>query len=657
MATSGSFLTSDSGQGDSQFYGRTIFNWSRTSWGRTGSVGYHNISFTHKTYGGQSGYYQYFYQGSMNVDGQGYSYASPIKAFGAGATTLGSGSKTLNTNSSGDRSFSASAQGGIFNNTINTTGSGSWALDNIPMYGGIDSVTPSTGLTDETSSISVAWHKFTGIPHLWFRLDLINNSDATYHITNPSNPYSWSGFQSWLQTSMVNTNSTTLYIYYGDDLDSNGSVDNWNAALTYAITIKNDTGQANPTFTNFTYKDTNATTVAVTGNDQYLVQTLSTLQVKIATANKATANKNATMSSYTTTIGGYSQGDAWSSGSDVVRDVGTISDVTGSQSLSVKASDSRTNSTTVTKTVSVLPYGAPGFYSGLNVSYTNQYDSSSGISVDLFSGTTIGLAYPLTISGTDKNPVNTTTGVKFDMSKNDDSHYTGTLVNVTITNASDHSGYINTNGTTLGSAILTKMNAMGADNTTPWFIKFQITDAFSTSYYTVIIDIGRPVFRIGNDGFLYYNETEMSQAVNNQQNILQSGMNAYPITGTYGSITLSGFIWGTSCFLNTSAAQNDVINFKQFLPKGTYDVLTSFVATTDTAITRMTLSGGAWGAGVVQYDKDNYAASTTENTFTLTNMVVLEAAVFTFSYKANSKNASSSAYAQRVIAMRFRKTA
>lgn len=509
MATSGNFLTSDSGQGGGNFYGRTIFEWWRTDWGRSGSQGYHNISFTHKTYGGSGGYWQYFYQGSMNVDGSGYGYASPIQAYGAGATTLGSGSKTLYTDSAGNRSFGASAQGGVYYNTINTSGSGSWALDNIPMYGDINAISfsPAGALTDESTSVTVDWYKYAGTAHIWFRLDQINNSDGTHHKIGMADPYTWTGWQTWLRTTMVNTNSTTLYIYYGDDLDSNGSVDRWDTPNTYTVTIKNDAGQANPTFVDFDYIDTNGTTTAITGNNQVLIQGKSTLQATVAVADKATPNKNANMSTYLFTVGGYSSSSAWSNVADVVKNIGAVSDVSGVQSLSVKAIDSRTNFKTVTKSVEILPYASPAFVGAFNVKYDNDYDTSDGITV-IADGTRIASVSPLTLSGTDKNSVNGTTGVQFDVSKGNNTSYTGTWVNV-ATSFGTNTGDITTTLATLEAAILTKINGLTADNTVRWYVKFRITDALETTNFETFIDIGKPIFRIGFDGNVYNNEEQL----------------------------------------------------------------------------------------------------------------------------------------------------
>lgn len=505
--TSGSFLTSDSGQGGGNFYGRMIFEWWETSSGISGAVGYHNISYHLKTYGGSSGYWQGFWQGSMNVDGAGYSWGY-TQAYGNGATVFGDYSNTLYTNSVGDRSFSASAQGGIYYNTINTSGSGSWDFNRINLWGDVSSISIASPFNDESGNPVVDWYKYAGSAHLWFRLDLINNSDATYHITNPADPYTWSGWQTWLRTSMVNTNSTTLYIYYGDDIDSNGSVDNWKGPWTYAVTIKNNTGQANPTFSNYTYLDTNSTTSTLTGNNQVLVQGKSTLSATVSVANKATANKNATMSTYSFAVGGYTQSSVWSNVADVTKAIGTVSDVSGTQNLTVRAIDSRGNSTTVTKSVNILPYASPAIVPALKVEYTNNYDTTGGITVTVPSGNTIATISPLTLTGVDKNSINTTTGVQFDLSKTTNSAYTGSWTNVTVARTSGSSSVTGTLAT-IASSILTKMNTMTADNTVKWYVKFKIVDGLETQYFETFIDIGRSIFRIGTDGKVYNKEEQL----------------------------------------------------------------------------------------------------------------------------------------------------
>ena len=338
----------------------------------------------------------------------------------------------------------------------------------------------------------------------WFEFPSISGTTHCLQKNSIGSRTTWSlttTERNTLRDVLSNTNSATIR-YVIETYVGGSYLYDWRDR-TY--TIDNTGGSANPTFSDFTYADTNSTTVVVTGNNQALIQGVSTLQATVSTANKATSNKEAEMSSYLFMIGAYSQSSAWSNTVDVVKNIGTVSDVTGTQNLSVRAVDTRGNSTTVTKSVTILPYAAPTPAAGLYVRYTNGFDSSDGITAGSTAGTAIWNVSPLTLSGTDKNTINTTTDVKFDVSKGNNTSYTGTPVNVTITQDTG-TGVIRTNYTTLASAILAKMNAVGADNTQYWYIKFQITDKLQTVYYEVAIDIGRPIMRIGTDGNVYFNE-------------------------------------------------------------------------------------------------------------------------------------------------------
>lgn len=99
------------------------------------------------------------------------------------------------------------------------------------------------------------------------------------------------------------------------------------------------------------YEDTNAATVAVTGDKSRIVQNHSTLAVKVPTA---TAKKGATIASYTIAFGGASK---------TVTSSGTVSlgavDVSYSQALTVTAKDSRGFTASQSVQVTVDDYGAP----------------------------------------------------------------------------------------------------------------------------------------------------------------------------------------------------------------------------------------------------------------------------------------------------------
>ena len=99
------------------------------------------------------------------------------------------------------------------------------------------------------------------------------------------------------------------------------------------------------------YEDTNAATVAVTGDKSRIVQNHSTLVVKVPAA---TAKKGATIASYTIAFGGVSK---------TVTSSGTVSlgavDVSYSQPLTVTATDSRGFTASQSVQVTVDDYSAP----------------------------------------------------------------------------------------------------------------------------------------------------------------------------------------------------------------------------------------------------------------------------------------------------------
>lgn len=100
-----------------------------------------------------------------------------------------------------------------------------------------------------------------------------------------------------------------------------------------------------------TYEDTNAATVAATGDKSRIIQNHSTLTVTIP---KATAKKGASIASYTIAFGGASK---------TVKSPGTVSlgavDVSYSQALTVTATDSRGLTASQSVQVTVDDHSAP----------------------------------------------------------------------------------------------------------------------------------------------------------------------------------------------------------------------------------------------------------------------------------------------------------
>jgi len=475
MATSGYFITSDSGQGGGNYYGRLVFEWWRDSWGRSGASGYHNISYTLKTYGGNTTYWQYCYNNSMNVDGQGYS-AGQTKAYGGGATTILSGSKTLWTDSNGNRSFGASAQAGIYNAAVNTSGSGSWAMDNIPMHSAITNASGNQNdefanpWVDFTNPAGTAVDVFIEIPTL---------SGAIAPRANVGSRYTWTLTTPELdaiRTAMANVNSATIRFVVHDSL---GGVGSW-TWIDRTITIVN----GNPTFTNFTYKDTNASTVAITGNDQYLIQGYSTLQAKVTVANKATANKSATMVKYLYSVAGLSSEKTWSNVADVDNDIGVLS-VGTNQTLAVTARDSRTNQTVVNKTVNIVPYTAPVV--NATTVRVNNFEATTNIHID-------GSVSMLDVAGTKKNTVNSTSGVQYRYRE----------AGGTWGSWTNRASSLNT---TTG-AVTTTDFTLSLDNTKQYEFEFKIIDVLTTTTVATTVSRGIAIMRVSTSDDLIYNKEQ-----------------------------------------------------------------------------------------------------------------------------------------------------
>lgn len=109
---------------------------------------------------------------------------------------------------------------------------------------------------------------------------------------------------------------------------------------------------SNPTFSDFAYEDTDATTIALTGNNQIIVNNYSNLKAIISVANKAVAKNSATMKSYKLACGSKNVSKDYSSSADVNLSINDVDSAT----ITVYATDSRGNSTSKAKTATFKNY-------------------------------------------------------------------------------------------------------------------------------------------------------------------------------------------------------------------------------------------------------------------------------------------------------------
>jgi Siphovirus protein of unknown function (DUF859)/Chaperone of endosialidase len=234
-------------------------------------------------------------------------------------------------------------------------------------------------------------------------------------------------------------------------------------------TITANVINSNPTFgTGYTYKDTNSTTTAITGNDQYIIQNKSTVVVEIPTSAKATAVNGASMVEYTATLNGVSITQPYSSSATVTFNFGTVN-ASSNLTLSVTARDSRGNTTTTTKTITIVPYSNPV----VNTSATraNNFDNNTTIKLS-------GSFSLLNIGGTNKNSIQS-------MQYRYKESASGTWGSWT------NFAYTTNSGTYTATDVV-----LNLDNTKSYNIEVKVQDKLATVTIPLTVASGKPIFFI-----------------------------------------------------------------------------------------------------------------------------------------------------------------
>lgn len=149
------------------------------------------------------------------------------------------------------------------------------------------------------------------------------------------------------RTAMLSAcpNSNTLAVQF--DLQSTMNGNQYHSYKDASMQVVN----ADPTSGAVTYQDTNTATVAITGDNQKIVQLHSTLQIHTAAS---TAKKSATIVSYNLNI----------NGNDYTPDASgnvtfTNPNVTGIYTATVTTTDSRGNTSSATVDIEILEWSAP----------------------------------------------------------------------------------------------------------------------------------------------------------------------------------------------------------------------------------------------------------------------------------------------------------
>lgn len=262
--------------------------------------------------------------------------------YNGGETVLNTITGTVTHNASGNANVSMSANFNAGPWGYNVTASGSAAL---PQIKRLATVTNAPNFNDEDNNIQVSFNNpanFEIQPYMDFY-----SSDGTYkgrlqrEKAKYTSPYTW---------VLTQEEKETLRNYFpkSNTAQVNIGVFTYNGStyLGYNFSAKIfSIVNANPIFTNFDYNDINTTTLALTGNSKYNINGYSTIRVLISQANKAVAQKGATMVKYQLMIGTETKEIPYSDTNDVYIDLPNSS----IGEYKVYAIDSRNNSTLVTK--------------------------------------------------------------------------------------------------------------------------------------------------------------------------------------------------------------------------------------------------------------------------------------------------------------------
>lgn len=224
---------------------------------------------------------------------------------------------------------------------------GAWVdLPSIPRAA---KITDATNFNDEQNGTFTFTNpaNFQLIPSLRFYLDGTLSKTISRNKGGYSSPYT-------LELTSTERDELRTLLTAKKDCDVRFHLDTYNGDTfigNHEITKKFTIVNANPTFDNFDFEDVNPTTLALTGDSSINVNGHSNIQVTISVNDKATANKNATMSKYTFINSDLPPVDITYSASEDVS--GTLNG-TKNGKYEVYAIDSRGNSTLKTLLASAV---------------------------------------------------------------------------------------------------------------------------------------------------------------------------------------------------------------------------------------------------------------------------------------------------------------
>ena len=414
---------------------------------------------------------------SYRVTINGTNYNGTIVSYGgSGTVTLKSGSLTIGHNADGSKSinfsFSVTDNPNKSYTPGNASASGSMNLTKIARYPVLNS---GSNFTDEGNPTL----KFTnyGVFNVRVKLEAGGNTSLiTRDISKNATSYTFNLTEeerNELRALCPNSNSLSVRETV---CAVNGTTEVNASYKDYTMIIVN----GNPTFSNFTYKDTNTTVTNVIGTDQALVKGVSTLQATVSSANKMVAKKKATAKNYVATIDDINVSKDYST-SDIVFDLGKIK-TAGTKRLNIRAYDSRNNSTLVYKDITVYDYEAPV----LNITSTrlNNFEDQTTLTIE-------GSFSSLKINDVEKNALQS---VKYRYREA----------------GGEWNDYVELTPTVDGNKFTCQDVILSLDNTNAYEFEVVATDKLSSTTKNSSVDVGQSIFMISsNKKAVYINGQEV----------------------------------------------------------------------------------------------------------------------------------------------------
>lgn len=431
MATSGSFNTTG-------YQGRYLtFAWSVSSQSVANNTT--TIAWTLKGAGtAQSSWYR---SGNFKVVINGstvYSSSTRIQLYDG--TLVASGNYTMTHDTAGNKTFSASAEAGIYTVAVNCSGSGSFQL---PQIARAAKITAAPNFTDiQNPTINYQNSAGNNVSSLQACISLTGSTDNISYRDIPKTGTAYTFQLSEAERNVLRAaapNSNTLSVIFYIKTIIAGQTYYETATRTMTIV------DAAPSMANPTYQDSNNTTVAITENNQKIIQKQSSLTIAIPAA---TPKKYATITKYQVTINGVTREQAAAGNMSW-----GVLDVSSNISATVKAIDSRGNS--ITKSIQIIVEAWQQPYAVISCSRENNFYTDTVINVS-----------PTVSSLSGKNSVT----IREQHKKTSESAYS-TPVNVPASTDT----------------------TIQLDNRYDWNLKIIVSDRLASTTYNITVQKGMPI--------------------------------------------------------------------------------------------------------------------------------------------------------------------